>query len=160
MQCSPMSIFHKIYEDLQHVCYIWRRELKQVAKDEGVLIFFIVVPIAYPLLYSWIYNNETVHEVPVCVVDMSNTGLSREFVHKCDASPDIRVAYYAQDLDEGISLVSRQLVKGIYFIPAAKMTEPDGESTADTIHLTDLGMQRYVDLVLPVIRKAMRKAHK
>jgi ABC-2 type transport system permease protein len=28
------------------------------------------------------------------------------------------VAYYAQDLDEGISLVSRQLVKGIYFIPS------------------------------------------
>ena len=32
-------------------------------KDEGVLIFFIVVPIVYPLLYSWIYNNEAVHEV-------------------------------------------------------------------------------------------------
>ena len=56
--------------------------------------------------------------------------------------------------------LKRQGEKGIYFIPAAKMTEPDGESTADTIHLTDLGMQRYVDLVLPVIRKAMRKAGK
>ena len=56
--------------------------------------------------------------------------------------------------------LKRQGEKGIYFIPAARMTEPDGESTADTIHLTDLGMQRYVDLVLPVIRKAMRKAHK
>ena len=54
----------------------------------------------------------------------------------------------------------KQGEKGIYFIPAAKMTEPDGESTADTIHLTDLGMKRYVDLVLPVIRKALRKAHK
>ena len=50
--------------------------------------------------------------------------------------------------------------KWIFFIPAAAMTGPDGESTADTIHLTDLGMQRYVDLVLPVIRKALRKAHK
>ena len=60
-----MSIFRKIYEDLQHVCYIWRREMQQVIKDEGILIFFFVVPIAYPLLYSWIYNNETVHEVPV-----------------------------------------------------------------------------------------------
>ena len=56
--------------------------------------------------------------------------------------------------------LKKQGEKGIYYIPAAKMTEPDGESTADTIHLTDLGMQRYVDLVLPVIRKAMRKAHK
>ena len=54
----------------------------------------------------------------------------------------------------------KQGEKGIYYIPAARMTEPDGESTADTIHLTDLGMQRYVDLVLPVIRKALRKARK
>ena len=54
----------------------------------------------------------------------------------------------------------RQGEKRIYYIPAAKMTMPDGETTADTIHLTDLGMQRYVDLVLPVIRKALRKAHK
>ena len=56
--------------------------------------------------------------------------------------------------------LKKQGEKGIYYIPAAKMTEPDGESTADTIHLTDLGMQRYVDLVFPVIRKALRKAHK
>lgn len=56
--------------------------------------------------------------------------------------------------------LKKQGEKGIYYIPAAKMTEPDGESTADTIHLTDLGMQRYVDLVLPVIRKALRRAHK
>ena len=56
--------------------------------------------------------------------------------------------------------LKKQGEKGIYYVPAAKMTEPDGESTADTIHLTDLGMQRYVDLVLPVIRKALRKAKK
>ena len=142
-----MSIFRKIYEDLQHVCYIWRRELKQVVKDEGVLIFFIVVPIAYPLLYSWIYNNETVHEVPVCVVDMSNTGLSREFVHKCDASPDIRVAYFAQDLDEGKSLVSRQLVKGVYFIP------PDFET--NILRMKQSIVSVYCDMSLMLTYKAI-----
>ena len=142
-----MSIFHKIYEDLQHVCYIWRREMQQVVKDEGILIFFLVVPIAYPLLYSWIYNNETVHEVPVCVVDMSNTGLSREFVRKCDASPDIRVAYYAQDLDEGISLVSRQLVKGIYFIP------PDFET--NILRMKQTVVSVYCDMSLMLTYKAI-----
>ena len=92
--------------------------MKQLFKDEGVIIFFIVVPLLYPLLYSWIYNNETVHEVPVAVVDDSHTSLSRKFLRMCDASPDVHVAYYAQDLDEAKSLVSRQLVKGIYLIPS------------------------------------------
>ncbi len=112
-----MSIFHNAYEAIQDSLYIWRQEMRQVVKDEGVLIFFIIVPLAYPILYSWIYNNETVREVPVAVVDQSHSALSRQFIRRCDASPDVRVAYYAQDLDEARSLVSRQLVKGVYLIP-------------------------------------------
>ena len=114
-----MSIFHNLYIGLQDACYIWRKEMTQVVKDEGVLIFFIFVPLVYPLLYSWIYNNEVVREVPVCVVDQSHSHLSREFIRMCDASPDVHVKYYAQDLDEAKSLVSRQLVKGIYLIPSS-----------------------------------------
>ncbi|MBQ8989605.1 MAG: ABC transporter permease [Prevotella sp.] len=113
-----MSIFHNIYEAVQDACYIWREEMKQVFKDEGVLIFFIIVPLAYPLLYSWIYNNEVVHEVPVVVVDQSHSQLSRQFIRECDASPDVKIAFYADDLDEAQSLVSRQLVKGVYLIPS------------------------------------------
>jgi len=113
-----MSIFHNIYTGLQNACYIWRKEMKQVVKDEGVLIFFLIVPLVYPLLYSWIYTNETIHEVPVCAVDLSHSGKSREFLRLCDASADVHIAYYAQDLKEAESLVSRQLVKGIYLIPS------------------------------------------
>ena len=86
--------------------------------DEGVLIFFIIVPLVYPLLYSWIYNNETVHDVPVAVVDLSHSQESRKFIRMCDASADVHVAYWADDLDDAQSLVSRQLVKGIYYIPS------------------------------------------
>ena len=118
MRCLPMSIFHDMIESFRDACYIWAQEMKQVFRDEGVLIFFIVVPLAYPLLYSWIYNNEVVREVPVVVVDDSHSGLSRQFIRSCDASPDVRVFCYAADLDEAKSLVSRQLAKGIYYIPS------------------------------------------
>ena len=98
--------------------YVWREELKQMFHDEGVIIFFILVPLLYPLLYSWIYNNEVVREVPVVVVDQSATQLSRRFVRLCDASPDVKVLCHAADMDEAQSLVSRQVAKGIYFIPS------------------------------------------
>ena len=55
-----MSIFHNILNWLDDATYVWRQELKHVFRDEGVLMFCIVVPLGYPLLYSWIYNNETV----------------------------------------------------------------------------------------------------
>ena len=113
-----MSIFHDMIEAFRDASYIWAQEMKQVFRDEGVLIFFIIVPLAYPLLYSWIYNNEVVHEVPVVVVDDSHSGTSRQFIRSCDASSDVRVLCYAADIDEAKSLVSRQLAKGIYYIPS------------------------------------------
>ncbi len=112
-----MSIFRKIYNWLSDAAYVWRYEMTQVIHDEGVLLFCLVVPLAYPLLYSWIYNNEVVHEVPVVVVDQSHSHQSRQFIRMCDASPDVRVYCYAADLDDAQSLVSRQVVKGIYYIP-------------------------------------------
>ena len=51
-----------IKEGILDIFYIWKDELKNVFKDEGVLIFFFLVPFAYPLLYSFIYNNEVVRE--------------------------------------------------------------------------------------------------
>ena len=142
-----MSIFHNLYRGLQDTCFIWRREMMQVIKDEGVIIFFIVVPLVYPLLYSWIYNNEQVREVPVCVVDLSHSQLSRQFVRMCDASPDVHVRFYAQDLDEAKSLVSRQLVKGVYLIPST--------FEADTYGLRQGTVSVYCDMSLMLAYKAI-----
>ena len=68
-----------IKEGILDIFYIWKDELKNVFKDEGVLIFFFLVPFAYPLLYSFIYNNEVVREAKMVVVDQSDSYLSREF---------------------------------------------------------------------------------
>ena len=113
-----MSIFHKIYAWLEDAAYVWRQEIKQIVHDEGVLIFCVIVPLVYPLLYSWIYNNEVVREVPVVIVDQSHSQQSRQFIRMVDASPDVRVLCYAADLDDAQSLVSRQVAKGVYLIPA------------------------------------------
>ena len=114
-----MSTFlNRLREHFTDVLYIFRHELIKVVKDEGVLMFLVVVPLGYPLLYSWIYNNESLHETPVVVVDQSHSALSRQFINDCDASPDVHVKYYAEDLDEARSLVSCQLVRGIYLIPS------------------------------------------
>lgn len=99
------------------MCFIWKEEMKAVVKDEGVLIFFILVPLFYPLIYSWIYNNEVVHEVPVAVVDMSHSKSSREFIQKFNASSGVEALYYCNNLPEAQSLVGKQAVHGILYFP-------------------------------------------
>jgi len=115
---KQQGILHTIADGVRDACYIWRDELRLVLKDEGVLIFFIIVPLIYPLLYSWIYNNEAVREVPVVVVDDCHSALSRKFIRMCDASPDVQIKYHASDMDEAQMLVGRQIAKAIYRIPA------------------------------------------
>ena len=124
--------------------------MKQVVRDEGVLIFFIIVPIIYPLLYSWIYNNETIHEVPVVVVDDSHSNLSRELTRRLDASADVKVLCHAADMDEAKSLVSRQLAKGIYYIPSDFATRINRMEQAT--------LSVYCDMSLMLTYKALYQA--
>lgn len=50
--------------------------------------------------------------------------------------------------------------KNIYYVPAEGMIGDDGEATVDGVHLTDLGMVRYVHHLLPTLRGAMRNSGK
>ena len=112
------GILHAMSESIHDTCYIWWLEMKNTFKDEGVLIFFILVPLGYPILYSWIYNNERVHDVPVAVVDNSHSQLSRELLRRVDASPDVRVAYYCNNLQEAHDLIGKEAANGVLYIPS------------------------------------------
>ena len=46
--------------------------------------------------------------------------------------------------------------KRIYYIGAEGMIGDDGEATVDGTHFTDLGAMRYVDHVMPTIKKALK----
>lgn len=107
-----------IREGILNTFYIWRNELENVFKDKGVLIFFFLVPFAYPLLYSFIYNNEVVREAKMVVVDQSDSYLSREFTRRVDATPDVRVVAVRTDMEEARRMLDRKEAYGILYFPA------------------------------------------
>lgn len=111
------SFIYQRYEALYDMCYIFVQEMKSTFKDEGVLLFFILLPLGYPLLYSWIYNNEVLHEVPTVVVDQSHSFMSREFIRKCDATSSVKIITIATSVDEARRMQSEQLCHGIVLIP-------------------------------------------
>ncbi|WP_108823049.1 ABC transporter permease [Dysgonomonas sp. Marseille-P4361] len=102
---------------LLDIYYVWINELKVVFKDEAVILLFFIVPMAYPVLYSFIYNNETAHEVKVVMVDDSNSSLSREFKRKVDATADVNIIGYATDMEEAREALRRKEAYGIMYIP-------------------------------------------
>ena len=112
------SLFDTIVEGLLDVAYIWKREMKNVFKDQGVLIFFILVPLAYPLLYGFIYTQEVVHEVPVIAVDEDHSALSREFIRKVDATSDVDIIAYSTDMEDARMALREHKARGILRIPS------------------------------------------
>ncbi len=100
------------------IYYVWMNELKIVLKDPAILIIFFLVSFGYPVLYTYIYNNEVVRDVKVVVVDDSHSSLGREFVRKMDASPDVRIVGRAADMAEAKELMYSKEAYGILYIPS------------------------------------------
>lgn len=104
---------------LLDIYYVWRNELKVVFRDSAVVLLLLIVPLAYPVLYAFLYNNEAVHEVKVIVVDESNSALSREFSRKVDGSADVNVVAHVADMEEGREAMRRKEAYGIIYIPGS-----------------------------------------
>ena len=57
----------KIFEDINRWFYdmtrVFCNEWKLVGKDIGVMLFFVALPLMYPITYTLIYNPEVVERL-------------------------------------------------------------------------------------------------
>lgn len=128
--------------------YIFREELRTIVKDPGVIIFFFLVPLGYPLLYSFIYTNEVVREVPVAVVDNSRTTLSREYLRHLDATADVKIVSYCANMNEAKQLVKHRDAYGIVSIPRDFSTKLNRGEQVQVSAFADMSGMLYYKCVL------------
>ncbi len=112
----------KLLSDIGHrlvtLFRVWRREFYLVFTDPGVLIFFFGLPIAYPVVYTLIYNPEIVENMPVVVVDNCRSASSRQLVRAIDATQALKVTGYAANLEEAREAWHTKKCYAIIEIPA------------------------------------------
>ncbi len=114
---SSISRRRGIYGWFDALGRVFGNEFTLVRRDIGVILFFLVLPLAYPVAYTLIYNPEIVTEMPIAVVDNSRTPLSRELVRTVDASPSISLYTYCANLAEAKDLFGKNEVFAIMEIP-------------------------------------------
>lgn len=120
------------------------KELRKTVSDVGVLVFFIVVPLLYPLLYAYLYGRETVREVPVVAVDDCRSTTSREFLRKCDATPDLKIVSYCADMEEARNVIHNHKAYGIIQIPRElDKTLADGHQATINLYCDMSGLLYY-----------------
>lgn len=93
-------MWNRIKSYIRQLFSVYCHEFKLVLHDAGIIIFFLFLPLAYPVIYSLIYNPELVRDVKVVVVDNDRSSLSRRLTRDFDATQEAWVIGYASDLAE------------------------------------------------------------
>lgn len=146
---KDIKLKDKIAQGFHDLFYIWKREFRTTFRDQGVLIFFVLVPLVYPLIYGFIYTNEVVREVPAVVVDDSHSSLSREYLRKVDATPDINIIAYCSDMEEAKQMLKDRAAYGIIYIPSDFSGDiARGKQTQVSIYCNMSGLLYYKSMLL------------
>ena len=112
-----MSLLTSIKLRLSDLYSICINEFRSIFSDSGAILFFLVVPFVYPFLYSALYGNEGIREAPLVVVDYNQSSLSREFIRRVDASPDVRIIAQPSNESEAYQAIAQEQAYGILIIP-------------------------------------------
>lgn len=104
------SLLYGIWQNFIH-------ELKVTFTDRGVVILLIVGPFIYPLLYGVMYLNETLVDVPVGIVDNSQSMLSHQIARNLDATEALKVYSNYSSMSEARQAFNNREIHGIVFIP-------------------------------------------
>ena len=98
---------------LHDIFLVWKREFWFAFHDEGVIIFFLVLCLVYPVLYALIYNPETARDVAVVVVDDDRSADSRAFTRALDATPEVCVTQYVASMEDARRLMCEKKCYGV-----------------------------------------------
>ena len=137
-----------ISEGVNDLFYVWKEEVKNVFKDSGVVIFFFLVPLAYPILYSLIYNPEVVHDVKVVAVDQCNSSYSREFIRRVNATPDVKIVEVCSSMDEAQKLLDQKEAFGIILLPSDFSKNLHSGRQAAVSLYSDMSLMLYYKAIL------------
>lgn len=145
---KDLTFKQKVIQGIYDLFYIWKQEFRTTFRDQGVLIFFVLVPLVYPLIYAFIYTNETIREVPAVVVDNSRSSLSREYLRKVDASPEVEIVTYCADMEEAKLMLKDRRAYGIIYIPAHFSDDiAGGKQTQVSLYCDMSGLLYYKSLL-------------
>lgn len=97
---------------------VWCREFRLVFSDIGVMLFFFFLTLMYPIIYTLIYNPETVKDIPIVVVDHCRTTRSRELARMIDATDAMKIYNYAANLTDARAIQNEHEAFGILEIPS------------------------------------------
>lgn len=95
-----------------------RRELRRIARRPALSFFVLAFPLLIFLVLASIFRAGVPTDLPVAVLDLDRSSLSRQIVQAVDVAPEVAVAWRPLDLSEARHLVLSGRAYGVVLVPA------------------------------------------
>lgn len=95
----------------------WWQTLQAICADKGVLLLLAIAPVLYGFFYPWPYTNQVVTRVPVAVVDLDHSSLSRQITRFASASPRLDVRWVGSDVQAAQQALWAGDIEGFAVLP-------------------------------------------
>ena len=92
-------------------------EWKLFYTDPAAVLLLVVAGVLYAFYYPTPYINQTVTKVPVAVVDLDNTVMSRQLIQMAAASQQVNVKSVYAEMQEAEAAMAREEIFGFMVIP-------------------------------------------
>lgn len=97
--------------------HAWRDTLRAILHDKGALLLLLIAPLVYGFFYPWPYGAQIVTRVPVAVVDLDHSSLSRQIARFAQASPRLDVVLVSADERAAQQALWRGEIEGYAILP-------------------------------------------
>lgn len=94
-----------------------KREVNRISGNWITLFITVIAPIIAYLTIMWMFSDGVIRNVPVSIVDLDNTSLSRNIERQIEATPAAKVTNKSLSLSEARTLMEKGTVDAIVVIP-------------------------------------------
>ncbi len=94
-----------------------KEEFYDFIHDSGATLIMIIGVFGYSLFYAIPYATEVIKEVPIGVVDLDRSNLSREYIEKLNATDYVDVLHNFVGINEAEKEFYKDNIKGFILIP-------------------------------------------
>lgn len=131
---------------LKRFCYsaftnVIKREIKRISKNWILLFITLIAPAIAYLSIMWIFSDGVVRDVPISIVDLDNTSLSRNIVRQIDVTPTSEIKYKSLSLSDANNLMNKGKIDAIVVLP--KGVEKDiysGGSSSIAVYVNNMNV--------------------
>ncbi|WP_339662413.1 ABC transporter permease [uncultured Polaribacter sp.] len=111
------NLYRSYYKGKISFWNTFRTEWNSIKSDKAVVSTFLSVAFIILVVYTYIYSNQIIKEVPVAVINQDGTKMSRDFIAMLESTEGTKTITKFTDLEAAKVAYYSRKVQGIVMIP-------------------------------------------